>query len=130
MTTPFWCLLFAVIAPYVLAGVGAKFRVDQLGSLDSQSPREQANELKGVAARAYAAQQNAWEALAVFTAAVAVAHLAGADPGASATASLVFVLARILHPIAYITNQAVLRSTAFMTGFLCCLTLFGLAARA
>ncbi len=130
MTTPFWCLLFAVITPHVLAGVGAKFRIDQLGSLDNQHPRVQANELRDVAARAYAAQQNAWEALAVFTAAVAVAHLAGADAGASATASLVFVLARILHAIAYMANQPVLRSTAFLIGLLCCLTLFGLAARA
>jgi uncharacterized MAPEG superfamily protein len=130
MTTPFWCLLFAVLAPYVITGVGAKFRTDQLGSLDNRHPRVQANELQGIAARAYAAQQNAWEALAVFTAAVMVAHLAGADPGASASASLVFVLARTLHAIAYIANQPVVRSTAFLTGLLCCLTLFGLAARA
>ena len=116
--------------PYLLAGLGAKFRIDQLGTLDNTHPRVQANELRDVAARAYAAQQNAWEALAVFTAAVVVAHLAGADAGTSATASLVFIAARILHPIAYIANQPTLRSVIFFIGFVSCLTLFGSAIRA
>ncbi|MBW2360526.1 MAG: MAPEG family protein [Deltaproteobacteria bacterium] len=127
MTTPFWCLLFAAVFPYVITGLGVKYRIDQLGSVDKHHPREQAKELRDVAARADAAQQNAWEALAVFTAAVTVAHLSSADPDASATASLVFVLARILHPIAYIANQPTLRALAFLTGLLSCLTLFGLA---
>ena len=130
MTTPLWCLFFAALFPIVLAGIGVKFRIDQLGELDNAQPRAQAKQLEGIAARAYAAQQNAWEALAIFTAAVVVAHLAAADPGASATAALVFVLARVLHAIAYIANQATLRSISFAIGLFSCLTLFGLAARA
>ncbi len=130
MTTPLWCLLIAALMPYVLAGVGAKYRVSQLGSLDNKNPRLQANQLEGVAARAYAAQQNAWEALAVFGTAVIVAHLAGADPGWSATAAVVFVVARVLHPIMYISDQDTLRSLVFGVGFFACLALFGLAATA
>jgi uncharacterized MAPEG superfamily protein len=130
MTTPFWCLLFAVLFPYVLAGIAAKLRIDQLGSLDANHPRVQASELRDAAARAYAAQHNAWEALGVFTAAVVVAHLAGADAGASAMAALVFVAARVLHAVAYIANQPVLRTLAFVTGLISCLMLFGLAASA
>jgi len=130
MTTPFWCLLFVSVLPVVIAGIGAKLRIDQLGSLDNHHPRVQAGELRGTAARAYAAQQNAWEALAVFTAAVMVAHLARADSEASAMAALVFVVARVLHAVAYIADQPPVRSTAFLVGMLCCLTLFGLAIRA
>ena len=130
MTTPFWCLLIMIIIPYVIAGVTAYFRVQQLGSVDVKQPREQALDLKDSGARAVAAQQNAWEAIAVFSAAVLVAHLAGADPGTSATAALVFIVARILHPIFYIMNMAPLRTLSFVVGFGSCIWLFVLAARA
>lgn len=130
MTTPFWCLLIAVVIPYLLAGVGAYLRVQQLGSLDANHPRVQALELRGAAARAYAAQLNAWEALAVFGAAVFMAHFLGADAGQSATASLIFVGARVLHPVMYIADLAILRTVAFAAGFLSCLWLFWLGISA
>ena len=130
MTTPFWCLLVAALLPFVLAGLGGYFRFRQFGSVDNKTPRKQSAALEGVGARAVAAQQNAWEALAVFTAAVAVAHMAGADAGASATASLVFVAARILHPIFYVANLDALRSLSFVVGFGACIGLFVLAAGA
>ena len=129
MTTPFWCLLIAIIIPYVLAGVTVYFRVKQFGGPDLQNPRTQALGLKDAGARANAAQQNAWEALAVFASAVIVAHLAGADAGTSATVALVFIFARILHPIFYIANIAPLRTLSFVVGFGSCIWLFVLAAR-
>lgn len=128
MTTPFWCLLIAIFIPYVLSGCGSYFKVKQFGSLDNNQPRVQAAALTGVGARVNAAQQNAWEALAVFSAAVFVAHIAGADPGASATAAMVFVAARILHAVFYATNLAPLRSLSFFVGIGACLRLFWLAA--
>jgi uncharacterized MAPEG superfamily protein len=128
MTTPFWCLLIAIFIPYVLAGCGSYFKVKQFGSLDNHQPRVQAAALSGVGARVNAAQQNAWEALPVFSAAVIVAHIAGADPGASASAAVVFVAARILHAVFYATDLAPLRSLAFFVGIAACLRLFWLAA--
>jgi uncharacterized MAPEG superfamily protein len=77
-----------------------------------------------------AAQQNAWEALPVFASSVFVAHLAGADPAGSATASVIFVLARILHAVFYATDLAPLRSLAFAVGIGACLRLFWLASAA
>jgi uncharacterized MAPEG superfamily protein len=130
MTTPFWCLLAAVLIPYVLAMTGGYFRMKQFGSVDNKHPRAQAAALEGAGARAWAAQQNAWEALPVFAAAVFVAHLAGADPQSSATAAVVFVVARVLHPVAYIANVDVARSLVFLVGFGSCIWLFALAARA
>ena len=61
---------------------------------------------------------------------VMVAHLAGADPRASAQASLLFVAARAGHAVCYVTDRAALRSACFSVGTGACLWLFGLAASA
>jgi uncharacterized MAPEG superfamily protein len=128
MTTPFWCVLVAILLPYVLTGVAAYFKQQQFGTIDNRQPRDQAAALEGAGARAYAAQQNAWEALQVFGLSVVVAHLAGADPGASATASIVFIVARVLHGVSYVADLASLRSLSFLVATGCCLWLFWLAA--
>ncbi|MCG8592520.1 MAG: MAPEG family protein [Proteobacteria bacterium] len=128
MTTPFWCLLVAVLIPYGLAGLGGYHKHRQFGSVDNRSPREQAASLTGTGARVVAAQKNAWEALPVFGAAVLVAHAAGADPRLSAVAAVVFVIARVLHAGFYVGDLAPLRSLAFLVAFGCSLWLFGLAA--
>lgn len=130
MTIPFWCLLIAVLIPYVLAFTAAYHKSRQFGSVDNNQPRAQGAALTGTGARVWAAQQNAWEALAVFTAAVLVAHFAGADPRLSAIAAELFIVARILHAIFYATDLATLRSLAFMVAFGSCLWLFWLAISA
>lgn len=128
MTTPFACVLIAVLLPYVLSTLGGYLRVKQFGSLDNKHPRAQSAALEGVGARIYAAQANAWEALPVFASAVFVAQFSGVDPTAAATPAVVFVLARIAHPILYAANLDVLRSLIFLVGLGSCLWLFGLAA--
>ena len=127
MTTPFWCLLIVAVAPYLLAGIGGYFRNQQLGSIDNHHPRVQAHELRGIAARAYAAQQNAWEAVALFGTAVVITHLTGANPQQAAIASMVYVAARILHAILYISDQASLRTAVFLVSLGCVVWLFVLA---
>ena len=128
MTVPFWCLLVAALMPIVLAWVGGYFRKKQLGVVDNKQPRSQYSQLQGPGARAIAAQQNAWEALAIFTAAVLVAHLAGADAARAALAAEIFIVARVLHAVFYIANQDMLRSLAFMVGLGCSIWLFIMAA--
>ena len=130
MTTPFWCLFAALFFPYILNGITVYFKVKQLGSVDNRHPRLQATQLEGAGARAWAAQQNAWEALLVFGPAVIVAHLAGADPDASSMTCFVFLGARVLHAICYIANLAPLRTLMFAVGTICCLRLFALSATA
>ena len=130
MTTPFWCVLVAIFLPYVLNGVGVHFKGKQFGSIDNHHPRAQAAALQGAGARAYAAQLNAWEALAVFTPSVVIAHLAGAAPGASSLACVIFLAARVLHAVCYIADLATLRSLMFAVATGCCVWLFGLAAAA
>lgn len=130
MTVPLWCLFFAALLPYVCAGVGAYYRVKLPGGADNKEPRKQAQQLEGIGARAYAAQQNAWEALGLFTATVVINQLAHAAAGPSATAALVFLGARIAHPLLYIANQDKLRSLSWLIGLVCCMTLIGLAINA
>ena len=128
MTVPFWSLMITAIIPLLLAWVGGYFRQKQLGVVDNKQPRAQWVLLEGPGARTVAAQQNAWEALAVFTAAVLVAHLAGADAAKAALAAEIFVVARVLHAVFYIADKALLRSLAYVVGFGCCIWLFTMAA--
>ncbi len=130
MTRPLWCLMIVALIPWVLALLASYLRGRQLGRVDNHHPRIQVTEVTGVAARAYAAQMNAWEALGFFTAAVVTAHLAGADPVLSARAAILFLVARLFHAAFYLGNLAGLRSLATVVGLGSGIWLFTLAARA
>ena len=130
MTTPFWCILIAGLLPYVWSSAAVKARVDQFGQLDNRLPRAQQAQLEGWGARALGASANAFETFPLFAAAVIVAHIAGADPGWSATWSVAYLAARILHGIFYVGDLDKLRSAAFGVGQACDVALFVLAARA
>ena len=130
MTIPLWCLLVVALIPYILAGVGGYYRAKQFGSVDNNDPRVQYSHMEGPGGRVWAAQQNAWEALGLFTATIVIAHLAGADADKMAIASIVFLVTRILHPILYIANLATLRSIIVGIGLLSCVYMFVLAASA
>lgn len=130
MTTPLWCLVFVALLPYLLSFSGGYFRMRQFGAVDNKHPRLQAAQLEGVGARAYAAQANAWEALAVFTAAVVVLHVANPEAARGTTAanlSLGFLATRVAHPIAYLANQDLVRSLVFLLGLVCVFGIFWIA---
>lgn len=130
MTTPLWCLVLVAFLPYLLAFTGSYFKMQQFGKLDNKNPRQQAAQLEGIGARAAAAQANAWEALAVFTVAVVVLHLANPEAARSATAanlSLVFLAMRVAHPLFYLANIDIARSLTFMVDMGCAVWLIALA---
>jgi len=112
VTLSLWCLMIVALLPYVLAGVGGYFRRTNLGTVDNDNPRGQAALLEGAGARAYAAQANAWEALALFLVGLALVHFTG-NADQAGTASVIFVIARILHAVFYIRGVAMLRSLSF-----------------
>jgi uncharacterized MAPEG superfamily protein len=124
MTTVLACLLIAVLLPYVLAFTGSYYKGRQLGKVDNNNPRAQAAQLTGAGARAVAAQQNAWEALAVFTASLAAAFFAGVEPASLATPALLFVAARIAHAVCYLRDLATPRSATFLVATASCLWIF------
>jgi len=130
MTTPLWCLLIVALLPYLLSTVGGYFKMRQFGTIDNKHPRIQATKLEGVGAREHAAQQNAWEALGFFTAVLAVLHFANPEAARSSTAanlSLVFLATRLLHPILYVANLDIARSSVFLIGLGCGIWLLWLA---
>jgi uncharacterized MAPEG superfamily protein len=130
MTTPLWCLAIVAFIPYLLALLAIPYRIKQFGDWDNNNPRAQYASMEGAGWRVWAAQQNAWEALALFSVAVVVAHLAGADAEKSALAALLFVATRVLHPVLYIANLATLRSLVVVIGLFSCIYMFILAANA
>lgn len=130
MTIPFWCLFVVSLMPILAAGVGAKARLALPGGMDNENPRQQALLLEGVGSRAYAAQANAWEALAVFTVAVMINHLAKGALFPSGILALIFIVARFGHLLAYLSNKGNLRSLCYGVGLLCCVGLVILGALA
>jgi uncharacterized MAPEG superfamily protein len=121
------CLLLVVLMPYVLSGVGVAHKRRQFGSVDNNNPRAQSAQLTGTGARAVAAQQNAWEALAVFSASLLAAFFAEVEPDALVLPALLFVAARIAHAACYLADLASARSSSFFVGTVACLWIFGMA---
>ena len=103
-----------MLLPYVLAFTGSYHKGKQFGKVDNNNPRVQSAQLTGVGARAVAAQQNAWEALAVFTASLAAAFFAGVEPASLALPALIFAAARIAHAAATSRDLASARSSSFL----------------
>jgi uncharacterized MAPEG superfamily protein len=127
MPTILMTLFVAAVFPLVLAWVGGYFRMRQFGGIDNKHPRIQYAKLEGAGARAVGAQQNAWEALAIYTVAVFIAYASRLDLHTLTMPALVFISARVLHPVFYIANMDKLRSLAFVVGFFSCVYIFYLA---
>lgn len=124
MTTALWMVLVAAVLPYlwaVLAKTGAGY--------DNRAPRQFLANATGWRKRADWAQQNSFEALAAFAAAVIIAHmLVGSNARADALA-IGFIAFRLLHGLLYILDKSSLRSLAWVGGFSCMVGLFLVAAR-
>jgi uncharacterized MAPEG superfamily protein len=130
VTTPLWCLVLVAFLPYVWAPFAAVARQKQFGKIDNKLPRVQQAELDGIGARAVGAHQNAFEALAVFTAVVLIAHVSGADPVWSARLAIGYVAMRIVHGVTYLMDLDVLRSSSWIVGQIFAIAMLVLAARA
>jgi len=130
MTTPFWCLFFTCLLPYVWGPISLVARQQQLGVIDNKNPRAQQAQLTGRGARAVGAHKNAFEAIATFAPAVVVAHLAGADPVWSVRLAVTFLAARVAHGALYLADIDVARSLVWFVGLACTVGIFVLAIQA
>lgn len=127
MTNAYWCVLIAIILPYVWAMTSKMPSVKQ-GAYDNNSPRKQAADYEGVSLRASWAQANSWEALPGFAIAVIIAHLAAANQATIDMIAYIFIVARILYGVSYIKDWATLRSAVWTIGFGCIIALFVVSA--
>jgi len=128
MRVPFVCLALVLLLPYLLASYGAYYRKRSLGVIDNDNPRAQAARLDAYGARIYASQQNAWEAATLFSASVLAAMMAGVSLSHMLIPCALFLVFRVLHPIAYIRGWSSVRSTVSTAGLACCAWLLVSAA--
>nr|WP_313061069.1 MAPEG family protein [Moraxella sp. CTOTU49097] len=96
---------------------------------DNANPREFLGKQTGAAARANAAQQNSYETLPVFLAAVIVALLFFVPLSVVTQLAWLYVILRIIYGLAYIANWATFRSIIWSLSLACPLMLFYLAIR-
>jgi uncharacterized MAPEG superfamily protein len=129
MTIAFWCVLIAVLLPYVCFGIarnrGRGPRGERLR--DNRHPRDFPNRIEGLAKRAWDAQLNSFESLPGFAAAVIIAHLVHAPQNQIDILAAVWVLARVAHVAFYLTDRSTLRSSAQFVSLACVLGLFVVA---
>lgn len=128
MTIAYWCVLAALVLPYLYIGY-AKFTGGDFGPRQNHNPREFLEKLEGARKRAFWAQQNSFEVTPAFAAAVIIAHQIGAAAqGTIDGLALVFVASRVLYGICYIQDWASVRSLVWAVGMICILALFGVSA--
>ncbi len=130
MTIANWCVLAACVLPVLTVGL-AKASSAKLsrkeGRYDNNNPREWAKGLTGWQQRANAAQNNGFEALPLFVAAVLLAQQAHADQARIDTLALVFIALRLMYIAAYLMNLGALRTLFWSGGVAACVALFAMA---
>lgn len=129
MTIANWCILITCVLPTATLGL-AKISSAKLGRgegrYSNRQPREWAADLKGWKQRANAAQQNGFEALPLFIAAVLLAQQAHADQARIDMLAMGFIATRLAYVACYLANLATLRTTVWVAGLLVCLALFAI----
>ena len=125
MTIAYWCVLAAIMLPYVWFGVA---NVTGRGLRNNHYPRDFAARIDGLPKRAWGAHLNSFEALPGFVAAVIIAQLAQAPQGRVDMLALIFIGLRVAHGLFYLADKGALRSAAWFGGLVCVVGLFVLAA--
>lgn len=125
MAIAYWCILVAALLPYVWVAI-AKTSAPNYNNKDPRNwvARQDSYRVRN----ANGAHLNAFEAFPAFAAGVLMAQFAGVDAHHVALLSLAFVGLRVLHGIFYIFGVHVLRSLAWLGGFVCVLALMAQAA--
>jgi uncharacterized MAPEG superfamily protein len=129
MTTAYWCVLAAILFPYICFGI-ARNRgrtADGRRLRDNRNPRDFPNRLEGLPKRAWDAQLNSFESLPGFAAVVIIAHLVHAPQPQVDTLALVWVFALLAYVAFYFFDKSTLRSSAQFVSLGCVLGFFVVA---
>ena len=130
MTIANWTILGACMLPVVTMGLAkvASVRLpDRKARYDNNHPRDWEAKLTGWQARAYAAQNNGFEALPLFIAAVILAQQAHAEQGRIDLLALSFIGIRIAYVAAYLADIGTLRSLIWGAGLATNIALLAMA---
>lgn len=112
----------------ILAKAPLAYAMNQLeGGYNNRHPRSQHGKLTGFGARSKAAHDNCFEALIMFSPG-ALACIATNTIGASIEyLAIGFIVVRLIYIWAYLSDVHILRSTAWLVGFVISLVLLFLA---
>lgn len=127
MTVAFWCVLAAILLPYICFGIAANTARRAGTPRDNRSPRDFPDRIGGLPKRAWDAHLNSFESLPGFAAAVIVAHLAHAPQNQVDALALIWVLARVAYVAFYLSDKSTLRTLGQGVSLVCMLGLFVVA---
>jgi uncharacterized MAPEG superfamily protein len=119
-TVAYWCVLAAVLLPYVcayLAKSGSFGTPRSKGGYDNNDPRAWLGRLTDWRARANAAQANSFEALPFFIGAVIIAHQLQAPQTRLDILAVLFVTLRIIYIAMYVAGLPTMRSAMWAVAF-------------
>lgn len=122
-----YLILAACLLPYaftIIAKLSSGFKAK-----DNQNPREFLAQATGVAARANAAQQNSFESLPLFIAAILMAEYMVLPQSITMTFGIAYLVLRVLYGVCYLANWATLRSIIWLLSLLCPISLLILVIR-
>lgn len=112
-----YLILTACLLPYafaVIAKVAGGFRAQ-----DNQNPRQFLSQTTGLAARANAVQQNSFEGLPLFIAAILIAEYMVISHSIIMTFGIAYLLLRVVYGLCYLLNWATLRSIVWFMALSC-----------
>ena len=122
-----YLILIACLLPYVFAMIAKK--TAGFKAKDNQHPRDFLAKTTGLAARANAAQQNSFESLPLFIAAILMAEYMVISQTVIMTFGMAYIVLRILYGICYLANWATLRSIVWLLSLLCLILLLVLVIK-
>ena len=123
MTVAYWSILVAIFMPWAMTIIAKQPEPGQ-DRYDNRAPRAYLAKLQGRSQRANWAQQNSFEILPGYIAAVIIAHLAGADQSNLDMLAVTFIASRILFAMCYLKDWATPRSLAWTVGVACIVGMF------
>ena len=122
-----YLILIACLMPYVftmIAKIAAGFKVQ-----DNQNPREFLAKSTGLAARANAAQQNSFESLPLFIAAILMAEYMVIPQGITMMLGIAYLVLRVIYGMCYIANLSTLRTIIWFLSMACPILLLAIVIR-
>ena len=130
MTIANWCVVAACLLPVLTVGMAKASRARlprKNGGYDNHNPREWAAKLDGWQARAVAAQNNGFESLPLFIAAVILAQQAHATQSTIDSLAISFIAIRLVYIFLYLKDYPWMRSVVWFLGIVVCIAMLLIA---
>lgn len=122
LTVAYGCVIIAILMPVLFTGL-AKF-TGGFRPKDNHNPRAYLDKLSGWRQRSNWAQQNTFESIPGFMAAVVIAHQMGGNQDNIDMLAISYIVIRVIYGALYIADIALLRSVAWGAGVACIIGLF------